>query len=104
MRHLFVRGFMLVVMGAWVSAQGRGAQQPMPVGDCTVKAEMDVETKMRDGVILRSNVFTPDQPGPFPVILQRVPYNKDGALSGNYGRPEAYAVRCYIVEIGRAHV
>ena len=42
-------------------------------------------------------VLLPDQPGPFPVILQRLPYNKDGALSGNYGRPEAYAVRCYIV-------
>jgi putative CocE/NonD family hydrolase len=77
--------------------RGGAAAQPMPVGDCTVKAEMDVETKMRDGTVLRSNVFTPDQPGPFPVILQRVPYNKDGALSGNYGRPEVYAVRCYIV-------
>ncbi len=84
--------------GGLLLAQGRrGAAQPMPVGDCTVTAQMDVETKMRDGTILRSNVFTPDQPGPFPVILQRVPYNKDGALSGNYGRPEAYGVRCFIV-------
>jgi len=38
--------------------------------------ERDVECPMRDGVILRADVYRPDGPGPFPVLLQRTPYGK----------------------------
>ena len=34
---------------------------------------------MRDGVMLAANVYMPSGPGPFPVILLRTPYLKDGA-------------------------
>lgn len=33
---------------------------------------------MRDGVRLAANVYQPDGPGPWPVILSRTPYLKDG--------------------------
>lgn len=41
-----------------------------------VKLERGVEVKMRDGVILRGDIFRPDAPGKFPVLLQRTPYRR----------------------------
>jgi len=38
--------------------------------------ERDVEAKMRDGVVLRADVYRPDTPEPLPVLLQRTPYGK----------------------------
>ncbi len=32
---------------------------------------------MRDGVKLATNVYLPDGPGPFPIVLSRTPYGKD---------------------------
>lgn len=37
-----------------------------------------VPAKMRDGVTLRADVFRPDDPGKFPVLLERTPYNRAG--------------------------
>ncbi|MGH9435048.1 MAG: CocE/NonD family hydrolase [Terriglobia bacterium] len=37
----------------------------------------NVPVIMRDGTVLRADVYTPDGPGPFPVLLTRTPYNKD---------------------------
>lgn len=36
----------------------------------------NVPVRMRDGVILRADIYRPDAPGKFPVLLQRTPYNK----------------------------
>ena len=33
---------------------------------------------MRDGVVLRADIYRPKQEGRFPVLLQRTPYNKAG--------------------------
>ena len=38
--------------------------------------ERDVEATMRDGVVLRADVYRPDTPEPLPVLLQRTPYGK----------------------------
>jgi uncharacterized protein len=38
--------------------------------------ERDVETPMRDGVILRADVYRPQTGAPVPVLLQRTPYLK----------------------------
>ena len=37
----------------------------------------DVGVPMRDGVVLRLNVYRPAGNGPFPVILSASPYCKD---------------------------
>jgi len=34
---------------------------------------------MRDGVSLATNIYLPEGQGPWPVVLTRTPYNKDGA-------------------------
>lgn len=39
--------------------------------------ERDVEVIVRDGVVLRVNVFRPPGDGPFPVLLCAHPYGKD---------------------------
>jgi putative CocE/NonD family hydrolase len=42
-----------------------------------VLVERNVAVPMRDGVILRANVYRPDTSEPVPVVLSRLPYNKD---------------------------
>ena len=38
--------------------------------------ERDVDVPMRDGVLLRANVFRPEGDGSFPGLLLRTPYGK----------------------------
>ncbi|HEY7136090.1 MAG TPA: CocE/NonD family hydrolase [Acidimicrobiia bacterium] len=47
---------------------------PPPVG---ARFERDVEVPVRDGTILRANVFRPDDDQPVPVIVCAHPYGKD---------------------------
>ena len=44
-----------------------------------VLIERDVIMKTRDGVALKADVYRPVGDATFPVLLQRTPYNKDGA-------------------------
>jgi putative CocE/NonD family hydrolase len=41
-----------------------------------VKVERGISVKMRDGAILRGDIFRPDAEGKFPVLLQRTPYRR----------------------------
>jgi putative CocE/NonD family hydrolase len=43
-----------------------------------VIADFDVPARMRDGVTLRANVYRPEGGGPWPTLLARIPYGKDG--------------------------
>jgi putative CocE/NonD family hydrolase len=56
----------LVVPGNFVHASG-----PYEVAQ-----ERGVTAKMRDGVVLRADIYRPQASGKFPVLLQRTPYNK----------------------------
>jgi len=67
---------------------GRGAShRPGPgkgpgKGDGTAfgrQGRLRRERPMRDGVVLSANVFRPDAPGRFPVIVVRTPYGKSSA-------------------------
>ena len=42
-----------------------------------VLVEKDVSMTTRDGLTLRADVYRPDAPGRFPVLLSRLPYNKN---------------------------
>jgi putative CocE/NonD family hydrolase len=48
------------------------AAEPYPI-----TVEYGVEAKMRDGTVLRADVYRPKSEGAFPVLLERTPYNKD---------------------------
>jgi putative CocE/NonD family hydrolase len=43
----------------------------------TAVVERDVDVVMRDGVVLRADVYRPEGPGPYPTLLQRTPYGKN---------------------------
>ncbi len=48
---------------------------------------------MRDGVLLATDVYRPDEPGSYPVVLSRTPYNKEGlAGMGRDGARRGYVV------------
>ena len=59
--------------------------------------EHDVAVPMRDGVVLRADVWRPRGAGPFPVLVYRTPYGKDAAVAG-------YAIFARAVERGYAIV
>jgi predicted acyl esterase len=48
--------------------------EPAPVPE-SARQEL---VRMRDGVRLATDVYLPDGPGPWPVVLVRLPYDKDG--------------------------
>ena len=57
--------------------------------------QRNVPVTMRDGVVLRADIFRPAAEGKFPVLLQRTPYNKSGEADTGY----AGAQRGYVVII-----
>jgi putative CocE/NonD family hydrolase len=46
-----------------------------------VTVERGVTAKMRDGVVLRADIYRPRADGKFPVLLQRTPYNKSNGVT-----------------------
>jgi putative CocE/NonD family hydrolase len=50
----------------------------------------NLDMPMRDGTILKCDVYLPDGPGPFPVLLERTPYNKDSSSEIALGSPDVY--------------
>ena len=46
-----------------------------------VKVERNVPVRMRDGIVLRADVHRPDRGGPYPVLVRRTPYDKDGSFN-----------------------
>src|SRR6266403_5317994 len=47
----------------------------------SVIVERDVPAKMRDGVILKADIYRPKADGKYPVLLQRTPYDKNNTRS-----------------------
>jgi putative CocE/NonD family hydrolase len=60
-----------------------------------VVIQTGMPAKMRDGVSLRADVFRPDDPGKFPVLLERTPYNR----AGGTGEGSQLASHGYVVVI-----
>lgn len=54
---------------------------------------------MRDGTVLRADVYRPAAAGAYPVVLMRVPYNKDVAQAFVYQHPAWYARHGYVVVV-----
>src|SRR6185437_9059673 len=76
------RGFSRIALGG----QGRGAQcstqSVRPIShDRKAKmiVERDIMIAARDGVPLATDIYRPEGAGPFPVILERTPYDKSAA-------------------------
>ena len=61
--------------------------------------ERDVEATMRDGTVLRANVYRPKTLEPLPVLLTRLPYGKDLSLGTALLDPVKTAAAGYLVVI-----
>jgi putative CocE/NonD family hydrolase len=83
---------------AIVCGLAAAAAAPAPAGQpAGVRLEKNVEARMRDGVILRADVYRPPAPGRYPVLLQRTPYSKnDRDAARRFG---AIAARGYVVVV-----
>jgi hypothetical protein len=68
------RAAILLVGAAILAGQVRAGER------YDVVIEHGVAAKMRDGVTLRADIYRPKADGKFPVLLQRTPYDKRGAL------------------------
>jgi putative CocE/NonD family hydrolase len=65
----------------------------------SVSVDLNVPATMRDGVVLRANVYRPAGEGRWPVLLTRLPYGKDLPLGGAFLDPVQAARRGYVVVV-----
>jgi uncharacterized protein len=68
-------------------------------GEYRVIIERNIDVPMRDGTILRADVWRPDADGQFPVLIERTPYDKTGSSESNLGAGEFYASRGFVTVI-----
>ncbi len=81
---------------------GRGAPFPSRAGrgPCAVAKQTDVPATMRDGTVLRADVYRPQTRDAVPVLLMRTQYGKSDAQAGaRFSSPDWYASHCYLVVI-----
>jgi putative CocE/NonD family hydrolase len=73
-------------------------QPQPPIG---VHVDFNVPATMRDGTVLRANVYRPDDGGAatYPVLLTRLPYGKDLPSGSSVLDPAQAARRGYIVAV-----
>ncbi|WP_040748879.1 CocE/NonD family hydrolase [Nocardia transvalensis] len=78
---------------AWPPTDGRG--------DCAVDKQENVPAAMRDGVVLKADVYRPRTADPAPVILMRTQYGKAAAQIQpyRYRTPDWFASHCYLVVV-----
>ena len=81
-----------------------GCTSPSPKADrgpCAVDKQADVPATMRDGTVLRADVYRPTSSDPLPVILMRTQYGKSGAQvqPSRYQTPDWFASHCYLVVV-----
>jgi putative CocE/NonD family hydrolase len=85
-----------ILVWALFAACSPVSDPPAPAGE-TMVVETNVAIPMRDGVVLRADVYRPPGVGPFPVLLYRTPYGKHFAV-------ESYQTHLSAVERGYAVV
>ena len=51
------------------------------LGSADVIVERNVEVPMRDGTVLRADIWRPDATDQFPVLIERTPYDKRPLLN-----------------------
>jgi uncharacterized protein len=63
-----------------------GSVLDIPAGKRGVAIEMNVMVPTRDGIGLASDIYRPDRPGKYPVILSRIPYGTDSKMYTYVGK------------------
>ena len=76
-------GFTLTAPGTTRRRRPPGSEQ-RSIMPSEIIVEKNVKVAMRDGVELATDVYRPQGAGPLPAIVQRTPYDKEGAALRNY--------------------
>lgn len=79
---LLILGLVGVIHAGPRSVAGQNSEP----GPFRVRVEHDLRVPMRDGVTLSADVYRPDAPGRFPVILERTPYDNSRVERTQTGR------------------
>jgi uncharacterized protein len=95
---LFSSGQVLAQAGPGAPSAAAAAAAGMPPAPPTVAPSMEIFTTMRDGVKLAANVYLPVGKGPWPVILTRTPYLKDGRMFGGGAKRYTDAGYAYVLQ------
>lgn len=74
---------MRLSLGACLALAALAMAQPAPQAP-PILVEKNVEARMRDGVILRADVYRPAGEGRRPALLQRTPYSKNPGETPSY--------------------
>ena len=70
---------------------------PDPVDGC--RLELDVPIPMRDGVSLATDLYIPEKPARYPVLLERTPYGKHQSVMVSIQAPQYLAARGFVVAV-----
>lgn len=85
----------------WAQPAARGAAPPTTAAATPAPPpevpHTEVFIPMRDGIKLAANVYRPEGAGPFPVIVARTPYLKDGRGAGAAAKRYVDAGFVYVV-------
>jgi uncharacterized protein len=103
LRAFAVASVLMLVVGGCSSSDHNRAQWPAEpgTGPCAVSKQVDVPATMRDGTVLRADVYRPQTSEQVPVILMRTQYGKSGAQvdPARYRPPDWFASQCYLVVV-----
>ena len=87
--------FPLILVGLVCAQVGLVCAQVLAAAPALeVKVQKNVAVPMRDGTILRADVYTPKTGGPYPVLVSRSPYGKPGG--GMTYAKAGYIVVCQV--------
>ena len=95
-------GTVAVVVTALVLLAGCHARKPIAEADAPeppvgrFRVERDLAVPMRDGIVLRADVYRPETAGRLPVLVYRTPYGKHNAADSYQTHLKAVA-RNYVV-------
>jgi uncharacterized protein len=98
--HLIAVAVVGTAMLQLIAAQrpgGTSGPESNPPALPKIVVEKNVEAKMRDGVILRADVYRPDTAERLPALLQRTPYSKNPGREDNQFR--RLAAHGYVVVV-----
>ena len=61
--------------------------------------EYDVPVRVRDGVVLRADIYRPTDGGPYSTLIVRTPYSKSYEQLIGYAHPTWYARQGFVVMV-----
>ena len=68
-------------------------------GEAGYRLEIDVPMSMRDGTRLAADLYFPEKPGVYPVLLERTPYGKHQSIMVSIQAPQFLAQHGFVVAI-----